>query len=235
MQCVNCGAELAQREDICSLCGKPAITAGDSSAPTRPAVSEPVKPAQTAAPSSTATETGAAFCPQCNRYVYINTDGVDDRGHPLSSMKTYGTQVPDAPILPGAGRYGTGLPVEDMYQNTSGQGELTVLPPELRGWNWGAFLLTWIWGAFNNVWIALLMLVPVANYVMPFVLGFKGNEWAWKNKRWEGVHHFRETQRKWAIGGLIYWAVLILLIIVLIALSMLLATIRSGSSGVSVS
>ena len=227
MQCVNCGAELAQREDICSLCGKPAKTAEDSSAPALPAAPEPVKPAKTAAPPPAEAETGAAFCPECKRYVYINADGFDDRGHALLSMKTYGTQGPDAPILPGAGRYGTGLPVEDMYQNTSGQGEFAVLPEELRGWNWGAFFLNWIWGAFNNVWIALLMFVPVASYVMPFVLGFKGNEWAWKNKRWEGVHHFREAQRKWAIGGLIYWLALFLVIVAFIALALLMATTNS--------
>jgi hypothetical protein len=149
-------------------------------------------------------------------------------------MTSYGTQGPDEPILPGAARYGAGLPIEDIYQNTSGQGEFAVLPEELRGWNWGAFFLTWIWGAFNNVWIALLVFVPVASYVMPFVLGFKGNEWAWKNKRWEGVHHFREVQRKWAIGGLIYWLALFLVIVAFITLALLMATMSSDPSGVSV-
>jgi len=26
-------------------------------------------------------------------------------------------------------------------ENTSGQGRLAVIPEEIRGWNWGAFLL----------------------------------------------------------------------------------------------
>src|SRR3990170_1543286 len=56
-------------------------------------------------------------------------------------------------------------------ENTSGQGKAAVVPPEVDRWNWGAFLLNWIWGIGNNTFIALLMFVPFANFVMPFVLG----------------------------------------------------------------
>lgn len=87
-------------------------------------------------------------------------------------------------------------------ENTSGLGEGAVVPPEIDGWNWGAFLLNWIWGIGNNTFIALLMFVPVANLVMPFVLGAKGSAWAWRNKRWQGVDEFRAVQRKWARWGL---------------------------------
>jgi hypothetical protein len=38
---------------------------------------------------------------------------------------------------------------------------------------------------------------------MPFVLGAKGNEWAWKNKTWESVEQFKRVQRAWSIAG---WA-----------------------------
>jgi len=41
-------------------------------------------------------------------------------------------------------------------QNTSGTGKLAILPPEIKGWNWGAFWLTWIWGIRNRTWIAFL-------------------------------------------------------------------------------
>ncbi|MCK5641018.1 MAG: hypothetical protein KAJ19_09485, partial [Gammaproteobacteria bacterium] len=60
-------------------------------------------------------------------------------------------------------------------ENTSGQGELAEIPPEISGWNWGAFLLSWIWGIGNSVWIALLCLIPCVGFVMAFVLGAKGN------------------------------------------------------------
>jgi hypothetical protein len=76
-------------------------------------------------------------------------------------------------------------------------------PDELRGWNWGAFLLNWVWGVGNNTYIALLTLVPFGGLIMPFVLGAKGSEWAWRNGRWDGVEHFRRVQRRWAIWGFV--------------------------------
>ncbi|MEG3619579.1 cytochrome c oxidase assembly factor Coa1 family protein [Magnetovibrio sp. PR-2] len=94
------------------------------------------------------------------------------------------------------------------------------LPDELRGWNWGAFLLNWVWGLAHNTWIALLMFVPGVNLVMPFVLGAKGNQWAWENNTWESVEDFKRHQRIWArvgvgaaIGipaffGLVFWGVI---------------------------
>ena len=88
-------------------------------------------------------------------------------------------------------------------ENTSGQRERAVVPPEVRRWNWGAFLLNWIWGIGNDTYIALLMFVPLVNFVMPFVLGAKGSEWAWRNKRWRDVAHFRSVQRTWAVVGLV--------------------------------
>ena len=76
-----------------------------------------------------------------------------------------------------------------------------TLPPELSGWNWGAFFLNWVWGIAHNTWIALLMFVPGVNIVMPFVLGAKGNEWAWRNNDWRDVEHFKRSQRIWARVG----------------------------------
>jgi len=55
--------------------------------------------------------------------------------------------------------------------------------------------LNWIWGIGNNTLIALLMFVPLVNVVMPFVLGAKGSSWAWRNRRWEGVEHFKDAQK----------------------------------------
>lgn len=86
-------------------------------------------------------------------------------------------------------------------ENTSGQGKLAAVPPEVDRWNWGAFLLNWIWGIGNNTYIALLMFVPLANMVMPFVLGAKGSVWAWRNKHWDSVEHFKRVQRAWARWG----------------------------------
>ena len=75
------------------------------------------------------------------------------------------------------------------------------IPPEIDRWNWGAFFLSWIWGIGNATPIALLTLVPLVGFVMLFVLGARGSRWAWRNKRWDSVEHFKRVQRKWAICG----------------------------------
>ncbi|KAA3660362.1 MAG: hypothetical protein DWQ04_19635 [Chloroflexi bacterium] len=103
------------------------------------------------------------------------------------------------------------------FTNTSGQGNLAIVPPEAQGWHWGAFFLNWIWGLGNNTYIALLCFIPYVNFIMIFVLGAKGKEWAWRNKRWDSIEHFTSTQKKWtqwAVGlmlGSIILSVLIIL------------------------
>lgn len=92
-----------------------------------------------------------------------------------------------------------------------------ALPPEVRRWNWGAFLLTWIWGIGNNVMISFLCLVPILNLVMPIVLGIKGGEWAWQKKRWDSVEHFQRVQRTWAWVG--FGVSALVLIITIVAFS----------------
>jgi hypothetical protein len=57
------------------------------------------------------------------------------------------------------------------------------------------------------VWIALLALVPFAGFIMAIVLGIKGREWAWKNKKWDSVEHFNRVQRRWSV-----WAVWLMIV-----------------------
>lgn len=92
-----------------------------------------------------------------------------------------------------------------LAANTSGQGEESKIPPEIMKWNWGAFWLALIWSIGNRVWIGLLTLVPVVNYVMPFVLGAKGNQMAWRSRKWESTEDFLRIQGIWAKWG---WGVL---------------------------
>jgi hypothetical protein len=98
-------------------------------------------------------------------------------------------------------------------ENSSGQGAASIIPAEIDKWNWGAFLLNWIWGIGNKTFIALLMFVPFVNFIMMFVLGAKGSSWAWRNKKWESVEHFKAVQRKWAKWALIVYAVFIVLFV----------------------
>ncbi len=94
------------------------------------------------------------------------------------------------------------------------------VPPEIAsGFNWGAFWWTWIWGIAHNVWIALLALVapwPVMN----IILGLKGNEWAWQNRRFESVEQFRATQAAWALWGWIVVGVSIVLTLLILGAAM---------------
>ena len=95
-------------------------------------------------------------------------------------------------------------------QNTSGEGKTAVIPPEIKGWNWGALLLTWIWGIGNRVWISLVCLIPIVlvQLVFAIFLGAKGNEWAWRSKRWESIEHFTRVQKIWAnVGSVIFMSI----------------------------
>lgn len=99
-------------------------------------------------------------------------------------------------------------------ENTSGQGKAAIVPDEVKGLAWGAFLWSWIWGLFNRTWIALLIFVPIVGLVMWVMLLLKGREWAWRNKHWDSVEHFNMVQRRWAKAGLIVLFVPLLLGIV---------------------
>jgi len=113
---------------------------------------------------------------------------------------------------------GQRLKVGVTPENTSGQGELATVPEEVKGWSWGAFALTWIWGVFNSVWISLLCLIPFFNLAWAFVLGVKGNEWAWRNKKWDSIEHFKSTQRSWNIAGIVVFAISIVAIATYVAI-----------------
>ncbi|MEZ5758846.1 MAG: cytochrome c oxidase assembly factor Coa1 family protein [Emcibacteraceae bacterium] len=89
----------------------------------------------------------------------------------------------------------------------SGLGKKSILPPELKDWNWGAFCLNWVWGIGNSTYIALLMFIPFVNLIMIFILGAKGNEWAWQNRTWRDFEHFKTVQKKWRNAALIIFVV----------------------------
>ncbi|HEY9598946.1 MAG TPA: serine/threonine-protein kinase [Cyanophyceae cyanobacterium] len=91
--------------------------------------------------------------------------------------------------------------------NDSGQGKLfdnsVPVPAEIKGWNWGAFLLSGFWPFTNHVWIGLICWLPQVGWLMAFALGAKGNEWAWKSRRWDSIEQFKAHQRGWAIAGIL--------------------------------
>ena len=101
--------------------------------------------------------------------------------------------------------------MSEEFINTPGNGQAAVLPEELKGYNWGALLLSWIWGIGNKTYITLLsFLVAFIPFIgglaalgMNIWFGFKGNEWAWQNKHFESIEHFKSNQKKWTIAGII--------------------------------
>ena len=85
------------------------------------------------------------------------------------------------------------------------------LPKEYKKFNWGAFFLNWIWGIGNKTYITFLYIpASILSFFIPFLglaisiwFGIQGNEWAWKNNNWKSLEDFNNTQRNWAIAGVI--------------------------------
>jgi hypothetical protein len=132
-----------------------------------------------------------------------------------------------------------GLYSMPQARNTSGsQGDV---PPEIARlkWNWGAFCIPRLWcyrhglrAVATALWVTayllrflhgvappiqvqiISVLYYVADYALAIYLGFKGNEMAWRNRHFPGgIEEFFKVQRAWMIGGLIWQAIWISLIV----------------------
>ena len=108
------------------------------------------------------------------------------------------------------------LSTED--ENTSGMGKGYEIPDSIKGWSWGAFFFSWIWAIFNKTWIGLLALIPYVGFIISIILGVKGREWAWQNKRWDSVEHFNRVQRKWSLWALVFFVIAFIGILAAIAI-----------------
>jgi hypothetical protein len=95
--------------------------------------------------------------------------------------------------------------------NDSGMGKASVLPKELKGFNWGAFLLSGIWAIAHKTWIGLLAFIPFVGFLIAFVLGVNGNEWAWQNRKWKSIEEFKKVQKVW-----MYWGIAIVGLVVIL-------------------
>ncbi|MCF7809654.1 hypothetical protein K9N50_01560 [bacterium] len=101
--------------------------------------------------------------------------------------------------------------------NDSGQGDDSRLPQELFGLNWGALLLNFVWGLAMKIPWTWLHVVPIIGFIMPFVFLFRGNEWAWKYRRWDSIEHFKKVQDKWLMAGIIFTVISFILSIALMS------------------
>ncbi|MEJ2425306.1 MAG: hypothetical protein P8101_12740 [Candidatus Thiodiazotropha sp.] len=93
--------------------------------------------------------------------------------------------------------------LEVDVENNSGGGKGIEVPEGIKGWSWGAFLLNWIWAIGNKTWIGLLAFLPYVGLIVAIILGVKGREWAWKNKRWDSLEHFDRVQKRWSFWGVV--------------------------------
>jgi|GEM_PF-1799758 hypothetical protein len=110
-----------------------------------------------------------------------------------------------------------GYDTEKLKQENRYRVKGQAFPKTFDGFNWGAVLLTPIWGCFNG---KPVIFFGLAFYLIPYLgiflgiifslyCGTQGNKWAWENKQWNDLRHFHETQRKWAIAGLITYIIII--------------------------
>lgn len=148
-----------------------------------------------------------------------------------TELKELLSSIPVTPQVPlnVPSRYGT----ED---NGSGLGSnSSAPPPEIRGFNWGAFLHPLFWGYNHNSRIgvlcismslariyslyalrgSLLLLCILGSYVVSlgFAIWFgtQANRLAWRNRRWESINQFKHVQQKWILWGVCLTVVLTML------------------------
>lgn len=103
---------------------------------------------------------------------------------------------------------------KDNIGNRSNQGKKEKTPEEIKGWNWGAFFLNGFWGLGNRTYFALLAFIPILNIFVMVILGFKGNEMAWKNKEWESIEHFKSVQNNWSRAGLVAFSLYVIIFLI---------------------
>ena len=105
------------------------------------------------------------------------------------------------------------------------------IPREIKNWNWAAFLMPAVWGLFSGVPYTVILfgaafLPPMVQLVVMVIasiyLGAKGNEHAWRGKKWRSVEHFQAFQKQWTS-----WAVK--LTVAVIALLFLYVLFTAGA------
>jgi len=115
---------------------------------------------------------------------------------------------------------------------------------QVGGWSWGAFALSWIWAFAHRLpgWgagilvLSIVSVVPlvgvlaaVACLALSIYLGVVGNRLAWTNRPYQGIEHFRATERVWAIWGIVLFVIGIV-VGVIAAAGAVIATVTGISS-----
>ena len=224
--CPDCKAVNDPRGSYCTDCGRnldAVITTSEArprSMPPRPAVPmgarrSPVSPTPTAA-----SHPDSANAPEGSRTREIPTEIRRPTPEPAHPSVTSGEAR--------AGREPYDLRV-DVEASSAGPNDSGTpdaqLPEELKGWNLGGLFIPFVWGPFNRVWIGLAVLsvglLPIPPLLgllvygpVAMVVGMRGNELAWRARKWDSVDHFRSVQGQWAKWGGICFIIFIVTILI---------------------
>ncbi|WP_420869542.1 ribonuclease G [Companilactobacillus crustorum] len=79
--------------------------------------------------------------------------------------------------------------------------------------NWRHIDKTIIWGIGNKTYLPLLCLIPIFNIFWIFVVGFKGNTWAWQKGNYKDIETFKAVQATWNRAGLVQFIVSIVILV----------------------
>ncbi len=206
VSCSHCGSANNNRAAFCWVCGKEMNDATRiSSAPKSQPVVAPAAagPAAAARPASAPTSRpkARAYRPDLNPVSTPTSEPSSEPGE-QGDLRGSPSQNPEFEIQASAeSPFGDA----DSPPNSSGtrNGEI---PPGVKKWNWAAFLMPAVWGLFSGVPYTVILfgavLLPTnAQFVVMLAaslfLGFKGNELAWRGKKWRSVEHFAAFQKQW--------------------------------------
>jgi hypothetical protein len=181
-----------------------------------------------------ATLGGKIYCTPCADKLFVNKEETAAAASTAAAATTATVATPTKPAAKASKKKTAETVVKEEAPavNDSGHGSESVLPAELKGWSWGAFVLSWIWGIGNRTWIAFLVFIPLVNIIMVFILGARGKEWAWQNKEWDSIEHFQKTQRLWNRWGV---ALFIIGIVVGVIYAIIAVAISMLGYGINVS
>ena len=109
------------------------------------------------------------------------------------------------------------------------------VPAEIIDWNWGAFFLPGFWCLTNSVWVGLIAWIELSGVTFGtgwlmtgIILGYKGNEWAWKSRKWKSIGEFKKHQRMWSIISLLLISTVIIIGILMILFLFVIAAFIAG-------
>jgi len=198
VSCARCGGANFNRAVHCWVCGTEMNDA------VRISPAPPVQPARTA--GTYEPELNPISVPTPAREPEDERADLREPAADSISGSGPGASVGPAPVADGSATS------EEPEANTSGMKGAEV-PREIKRWNWAAFLMTPIWGIFSGVPIAALMFaiyLPFFPGWFRFIalmggslfLGFRGNELAWRGKKWRSVKHFKAVQKRWVVWSI---------------------------------